>query len=134
MQVFRFTPRSVLPRFTLHVIIIIDYRLCILQASGVRNSSRIPEWSSSKMAAVTYGLKVCHEQLQMSTARYSNKTQRKLQSVPQTMIQAVKRGYWQLLSLQSRNIRKDVKKSTVTSTAVPYLSPSVSNSSADPKP
>ena len=51
---------------------------------GVPNLCQIPKWSSTKMAAVTYGSNICHRQLQ--TSRYANETQRKLQTIPQTMI------------------------------------------------
>ena len=49
---------------------------------GVSNLFQVLKWSS-KMAAITYGY-ICHGWLQMS--KYSNKTQWKLQTIPQTTI------------------------------------------------
>ena len=82
------------------------------------------------------GLNNCHGQLQMN--RYLNETQQKLQTIPQTMTEAVK-GRILTTSLPPNariSNQKSQKKSThysyiVTSIDVPPLTlPSVSNSSA----
>ena len=51
------------------------------------------------MATVTYVSNICHRQLQ--TGRYSNKMHWKLQTIPQTMIEAAKGRHYPLSSIYS---------------------------------
>ena len=54
---------------------------------GVPSQCQVLKWSSTEMAAINYKLNIHHRQLQI---RNSNETQRKLQTIPHTIIEAAK--------------------------------------------
>ena len=84
-------------------------------ASGVPNLCWVQYWSGTKMVAVTYGLNICHRQLQIS--RYSKKSQWKLQAIPQTMIEAAKE---RILANYSPSKLENFHQTRVTFIAVPF--------------
>ena len=96
---------------------------------GVPSQCQVPKWSSTEMAAINYGLNIHHRQLQK---RHSNETQRKLQTIPHTIIEAAKERILATTLPPKSKLSQVLEVYRVTSTAVPLSFPSVSNSSAHP--